>query len=130
MGVNITGKGVAFATFTGTKSRFYEAAERRSRSRLRGPLPSLVRGVDAGGEAFEAQTVLEDISACGLRLRLVRSVRPGAHVFVVATFKRSPESAGSAPRVALRCAVLRSAQQYDGSYVVAAAVLNHRFLDP
>jgi len=129
-GVNNFREGVAVAAFTGMKARSYAAAERRSTPRLRGPLPSLVRGVDAGGETFETETVLDDMSACGLRLRLGRSMRPGASVFIVTTLKRSLESAASAPRVALRCAVLRSERLCDGSYFVAAAVLHHRFLDP
>lgn len=128
MGVSIFGEGVA--TFIGMKSRGYAAAERRSRPRLQGPFPSLVRGRDASGEAFEAEAVLDEISAGGLRLRLARRVWPGAPVFVVASLKLSPGSAASAPRVALRCAVVRSQRLRDGSYLVAAAVLRHRFLDP
>ena len=130
MGVNIFGEGVAAATLDSIKSRGYAAAERRSRPRLRGPFPSLVRGTDAVDEKFEAMTVIDDMSACGLRLRFGRRMRPGATVFIVTTLKRSPESAASAPRVALRCAVLRSELLRDGSYFVAAAILRHRFLDP
>ena len=44
--------------------------ERRQHSRLSEPFPVLVRGVDAGGEAFESNTVLDDFSAGGLYVRL------------------------------------------------------------
>ena len=122
------GRGVV--TFTAEISPVYAVGERRVKERLRGPFPAVVRGVDAGGEAFEAETVLEDISACGLHARLSRDVRPGSPVFLVTVLKRSPEADGCAPRVALRCVVLRSVPRRDGSFGVAVAIFNHRFLDP
>ena len=121
---------VGVVTFTAETSLVYAVDERRVKLRLRGPFPALVRGVDAGGEAFEAETLLDDISACGLHARLSRDVRPGSPVFLVAVLKRFTEDDGRAPRVALRCVVLRSAPRRDGSFGVAAAIFNHRFLDP
>jgi hypothetical protein len=133
MGANIFGEGVevvSFITDTAGTSHGYGGAERRMKPRLRGPFPSLVRGVEAGGEAFEAETVLDDISAVGLHLQLKRRVETGTPVFVVTMLKRSSEPETCAPRVALRCVVLRSERRRDGSFSIAASILHHRFLDP
>ena len=124
------GEGVEFVTLTAGAVRGYASAERRIKPRLRGSFPSLVRGVDAGGAAFRIETALDDISAAGLHLRLRPQVRPGAPIFVVARLKRAPGPDAYAPRVALRCVVLRSELCDDGSFNVAAAILRHRFLDP
>ena len=105
-------------------------AERRSGPRLLGPLPCLIRGVDTGGEAFEAETALDDMTAAGLRLRLGRRVQTGATVFIVARLTRSRRQGVRAPRVALLCAVLRCEPCPDGTFSVGAATLRHRFLEP
>src|SRR5438270_3427276 len=50
-------------------------AERRRRPRLYEPFPVMVRGVDASGTSFEINTVLDNMSADGLYVRLRRQVR-------------------------------------------------------
>ena len=117
-------------TCTAETSQVYTAAERRSKLRLGGLFPCIVRGVDAGGEAFEVQTVLDNISADGLHLRLGRHMQRGMAIFVVTVLKRSTAREVCAPRVALRCLVLRSERRGDGLFGVAAAILQNRFLAP
>ena len=103
------------------------AAERRRALRVELPFPALVRGVDVRGERFTVHTVLENLSACGLFLRLPRSIEPGATLFLVV--RLSPvASEVSAPQVALRGTVLRAEPQADGTYGVALAFDRHRFL--
>src|SRR5262245_29330904 len=58
-------------------------AERRRHPRLRKPFPATVRGVDAYGESFEADTVLDNLSAGGLYLRLGRCVKQKTKLFVI-----------------------------------------------
>jgi hypothetical protein len=46
--------------------------------------PSLrPRGVDRCGERFELETLLDNLSATGLHLRLARPVEPGATLFII-----------------------------------------------
>ena len=113
-----------------TAERSLRREERRSGPRLLGPLPCLIRGVDTGGEAFEAETELDDMTASGLRLRLRRRVQTGATIFIVARLTRSRRPGGRAARVALLCAVLRCEPCPDGTYSADAATLRHRFLEP
>ena len=58
-------------------------AERRRHPRLRKPFPATVRGVDAYGKSFEANTVLDNLSASGLYLQLERFVRQETKLFVI-----------------------------------------------
>lgn len=108
----------------------YRRAERRIKSRLQGPFPALVRGLNANGETFETETMLDDLSAGGLHLRLRQPVSLGVVIFLVARLTHGGMPEVCVPRVALRSLVLRSEQQVDGSFGVAAAILHHRFLDP
>ena len=115
---------------TNAMSSSYRRAERRSKSRLRGPFPVIVRGVDAGGETFEVEAQLDDLSAVGLHIRLKQPVSLGAVIFLVTRLTHGQLPQVCVPRVALRSLVLRSEMQFDGTFGVAAAILHHRFLDP
>ena len=108
----------------------YRGAERRIKSRLKGPFPAKARGVNAGGEAFEVETVIDDLSAGGLHMRLGQPVSPGTVIFIVTRLTHVGVPEVSVPRVALRGLVLRSQLRLDGSFGVAAAILSHRFLNP
>ena len=116
--------------FTTKTSITYRRAERRIKLRLQGPFPTIVRGVGVSGETFEAETVLDDISAGGLHLRLKQPVSLGMVIFLVARLTHTSVPEVCVPRVALRVMVLRSELQLDGSFGVAGAILQHRFLDP
>jgi PilZ domain len=101
--------------------------ERRRQERIHEPFPVTIRSVDASGEAFEIQTVLDNISASGFRVRLERHVKRGAKVFAIVRLSTSlPEV--PAPRVAVRGVVLGVEPQDDGTWRVAVNFTSHRFL--
>ena len=108
----------------------YRRAERRAKTRIGGPFPTIARGLDVRGEPFETEATLDDLSAGGLRLRLSRTVSVGAIIFLVTRLTRQHLPEACVPRVALRGLVLRSELQADGSSGVAVAILRHRFLAP
>ena len=99
--------------------------ERRRALRVDLPFPATVRGIDATGERFTLNTQLDNLSACGLYLRLQRPVEPGAHLLLVVRLSTVPHAG---PRVALRGTVLRTEAYDDGRCGVAVAFDRHRFL--
>jgi hypothetical protein len=105
-----------------------ECLERRSKPRIQSPLPATVRGVNTSGEAFETNTVLDDLSAGGLHLSLTERVEQGAKVFVVIQFWTGPTVKETRPRVALRGEVLRAERESSGACGIAVAFTSHRFL--
>src|SRR5438067_10658044 len=103
-------------------------AERRPHLRLYEPFSVLVRGVDAGGEAFESATVLDDFSVGCLYVRLRWRVKPGAKLFAVVRIAPALDSTVSGPRVAMRCRVVRVALHLEGRWGVGVQFTRHRFL--
>ena len=57
-------------------------AERRSRPRVSVPFRATVQGTDVDGVYFELTTVLDNLGAGGLYLRLTREVRLGSKLLV------------------------------------------------
>jgi hypothetical protein len=110
---------------TNRSSTGYTGPERRSKLRLYGPFPAKVRGVDVNGKIFKVETVLDNISAGGLYLRLRQRLEPDAILFVVT---RLSASEVRAPRVAVRGKVLRIEQKPDGECGVAVKITRHRFI--
>jgi PilZ domain len=101
--------------------------ERRRQERIYEPFPVTIRSVDASGEAFETQTVLDNFSASSLRVRLQRRVKRGAKVFAIIRLSTSPPEV-PAPRVAVRGVVLGVEPQGDGTWSIAVNFTHHRFL--
>ena len=104
------------------------AGERRRHPRLYAPFAVRLRSVDAAGEAFESEAVLDDFSAGGLYVRLSRCVEPGTKVFAVVRIATGPPSGTPGPRVAVRGVVLRTEPQPDGRYGLGVRFTRHRFL--
>lgn len=88
--------------------------------RISGPFAALVRGRDAGGERFEVETELDDLSASDCHLRLRQEVREGARLLVVARLHKA--------LVAMHSIVLKAAQQDDGLWCLSLGIINNRFL--
>lgn len=105
-----------------------EGVERRSKPRIYDPFPVVVRGVDASGETFEFKTVIDNISAGGLYLRLTRCVEPGVMLSIYIRLSTTPKDDVPAPHVAVHGVVLRAEQKPSGACGVAVAFTNHRFL--
>jgi hypothetical protein len=104
-------------------------ADRRQTLRVELPFPAVVRGIDPNGERFTLQTTLDNLSACGLYLRLARRVEPGESLFLVVRLSAAIDQA-PAPTIAVRGMVLRIEPQSDGCYGVALKFDQHRFLYP
>ena len=102
--------------------------ERRRHPRLYEPFPVRLRSVDAGGQAFESDTVLDDFSAGGLYVRLPQRVEPGTRLFAILRLAPGPLSGRPAPRVAVRGVVRRTESQLDGRWGVGVQFTRHRFL--
>ena len=98
--------------------------ERRSSARIDAPYPARLRGVDVNDQPFKEETVLQNLSAGGLYLRLKRMVREGAEV-PLAVRLSTAERDGPVLRLGARGTVLRVEPQWDGSYGVAVEFLRH-----
>ena len=102
--------------------------ERRQHPRLYEPFSMLVRGMDAGGAAFESHTILDDLSASGLYVRLRWRVAPGARLFAVVRITPTLDPTGAGPCVALHGRVVRVELQSDGQWGVGIQFTHHCFL--
>jgi hypothetical protein len=102
--------------------------ERRSALRIATPFPATLRGVNQAGDRFRIDTVLDNFSAAGLYLRLVRPIEPGETLFVVVRFTVAPAVRLAAPGVAARAVVVWAAPQPDGAWGVALKFTRQRFL--
>ena len=114
----------------GTASRVstYRSAEHPSRLRLDLPFPAIVRGVDATGDRFQEEVVLDSFSPQDLSLRLWHPVRHGTRLFICVRFGLGPGMQGRGARVALHGTVLRTTGQPDGRCGITVTFEGHRFL--
>jgi hypothetical protein len=105
----------------------YEEEERRSKLRIPGPFPAVVRGVDRKGQAFETDTVLDNLSAGGLYFRLIPRVEEGAKVFVVVQLSMAPTEEATRSRLGVLGVTLRVEAHPSGAWGTAVAFTRHRF---
>jgi len=106
----------------------YDEPERRSKPRIRELFPLTVHGVDANGEAFEANGVLDNLSADGLYMKLRQCIDPGATLTIIIQFWPAPINVEVTPRVLLYGMVLRAELIPGGECGVAIKFTHHRFL--
>jgi len=99
--------------------------ERRSSARIDAAYPGRLRGVDVNDQPFKEGTVLQNLSAGGLYLRLKRMVREGSLVSVAVRLSTAGSTEGAVLRLGVRGTVLRVEPQWDGSYGVAVEFLRH-----
>ena len=103
------------------------SGERRRHARLHALFPARVRSVDAGREAFEIHTLLDNFSAGGLYVRLERRLEPGTRFFATVRISTAPAGV-PAPHVAIRGVVLRVESYSNGLYGIAVRFTRYRFL--
>jgi len=106
----------------------YEVPERRSKPRIQELFPVTVHGVDAAGEAFEANGVLDNLSADGLYMKLRQRIYPGATLTIIIQFWPTPINREATLRVLLYGMVLRAELMPGGECGVAIKFTHHRFL--
>ena len=109
-------------------SPYSDGMERRRTPRIELPFPATVRGVDRHGERFELETLLDNLSATGLYLRLVRHVEPGTILFIIVRLTARPAQWAVGPGVAVRGSVLRADLRPGSAWGLAIAFSRHRFL--
>jgi len=106
-----------------------DGTERRSTPRIELPFPATVCGIDRCGERFELETLLDNLSATGLHLRLARPVEPGATLFIIVWLTTRLGQWAVGPGVAARRSVLRADLWPGGAWGFAVAFRRHRFLN-
>jgi len=85
-------------------------------------------GGAAHGERFTLHTVLDNLSATGLYLRLARPLAPDASLFVVVRLAPADDAPAAAPGVAARCQVVRMERCAEGGWGIAMRFTRQRFL--
>lgn len=104
-----------------------QAFERRRKPRIYNPFPAVVRGVDKDGNAFEVRTVLDNLSADGLYLRIMPVVKNGSRLTV--TFElSSPSDEVVSANVRVQSRVVRTDHTVGGSCGVAVTYTSPKFL--
>ena len=106
----------------------YTGKERRIKPRIFEHFRATVHGVNASGEAFSAETVLENISATGLYLRLTRAVEVGAELLVVSQLSNPSNGKTSGPLLAMSGTVVRVCGATGDACGVAVEFTHTRFL--
>jgi hypothetical protein len=102
--------------------------ERRKKPRIYTPFHARVCGVNSCGEAFETSTVLDNMSAGGIYLRVEHDVTQGTPVVV--TIRLSTKRIDLVPvaNVAVKGVVLRNEEQTNGTYGLGILINSRRFL--
>jgi len=112
----------------GSSSAGSGVADRRRKPRIDEPFVARVRGVDARGNSFEAEAVLDNLSAGGLHMRLKRHVEEGLQLFIFLQLATRLMPGSKGLRVAAHGRVLRSEPQPDGACGVAVAFERYHYL--
>jgi hypothetical protein len=103
--------------------------ERRRKPRIYDPFPAKVQGTDINGESFETMTVIDNLSADAMYLRLMQRVKQGTKLSVLFQLSlKTGAEAVSQPRVAVQGSVLRTETRAGGVCGVAITFDRSRFL--
>jgi hypothetical protein len=101
--------------------------ERRRKPRINAHFNARVRGVDTAGEAFDVDTLIDDLSASGLYLRMPKKIEVDGKLFIV--IQLSPKLEGRpSGRIAIRAVVVRTDSYPEGLLGVGVSFTNHRFI--
>jgi hypothetical protein len=102
-----------------------DTGERRSKPRIKKPFPTRAWGVDAAGEAFQIDCVLDNMSSTGVYLRMPKKMRSGDELSLAIRLLNGADG-GAATLV--RGHVLRDEPQADGLNGIALAIKHYEFL--
>jgi PilZ domain len=105
----------------------YIGPERRGKPRLYWRCPAMVQGGEKGGEDFEVNAVITNISASGLYMRFRKSVEPGAVLFLIMRFTNASAAEARGPVIIIHGRVMRVELQPDGECGVAVEIMRHEF---
>lgn len=102
--------------------------ERRRGPRISFPFPARVRGTDASGKPFRLDTLIENLSAEGLYLKMNRGIMSGTELTIAIRLSAASVELMNSTSVATRGVVLRTELQPDGTCGVAVRFTRHRLL--
>ena len=106
----------------------YKGKERRIKPRIFEHFKATVHGMNADGEPFTDETVLENISATGLYVRLSQPVELGAELLVVSRLANPANGRTSGPLLAISGNVIRLDEADGATCGVAVEFTFTRFL--
>jgi hypothetical protein len=92
--------------------------ERRGKLRIAVPFHATVRGTDLTGDDFAVETVLDNISANGLYVRILPRVEIGARLSIDVALRTASDGRES-PRFSVDATVLRAEEKAGGACGVA-----------
>ncbi len=104
------------------------SAERRRSPRISEAFPVTVRALDHHGQRFRTETVVDNLSAKGLFVRLQRCVERGARLFALLRLAPGSDKAVPAATFALRGVVKRVVPLSDGGSGVGVEFTKQRSL--
>jgi hypothetical protein len=99
--------------------------ERRTKQRVSEPLIARAWGVDAAGDPFSIDCVLDNASVTGLYLRVPREMPSSSEISLVVRLFSGPRGRSTAT---IRGKVLRNDPKPDGRHGIAVAISELRFL--
>jgi PilZ domain len=102
--------------------------EYRAKPRTRRPFPVTVSGTDQRGEVFEADTLIENLSASGAYLFLDRSLEEGAELTLEVQFSLAQGSEDATARLEAQGVIRRVGTKIGGRYGIAVEFRQYRFL--
>ena len=106
---------------------FPKNIEKRSKLRISVPFHAKVHGVDFTGKAFLVETVLDNISADGLYMRIVPSLEPGAKLSIDVGLHTQSHVTEDSPHFSVDGVVLRTEEKPGGARGVAVSFAKVRF---
>lgn len=102
--------------------------ERRGKLRIQGPIPARVRGIDAGGERFDIETSLDNLSAGGLHVCLERRIENAARLLFIVRLPAYPGADAPGMVVAAQARARRVEPVTNGSCGIAVQFKRYRQL--
>lgn len=105
------------------EKRIGDRIERRKKTRIWLPFSVRVQGVDAEGESFVADTVVENLSTGGIYVHLPFRVSEGQELLIV--IRLSVSQTGNAVQVEARGPVVRVEPKPHQSFGVALAFIEY-----
>jgi hypothetical protein len=106
----------------------HDPRERRQKPRINMPFIAKVQGVDISGKEFGVYTLLDNISATGLYMKLSREVESGSKLFSIVRLATYWTEQEPVARIAVRGVVLRVEPEEFGLCGIALRFTRHRFL--
>ena len=97
--------------------------ERRAQPRIYRPFPTRVCGITSDGEAFEIDTVVDNLSASGSYLRIGLPLEMGATVLLRVRLCRD---GASGPIADIQGVVVRTEPQPEGVFGIALSFRHYR----